>query len=96
MINSTSSSDRTARTESVLLPPPKAGIASAGKDNFSADNTAGLRSALNAQPEIRPEVVARGKALASDPAYPSNAILRKIGQAIINSPDPSNDGDGAS
>jgi hypothetical protein len=51
-----------------------------------------LRSALLAQPEIRPEVVARGKVLASDPSYPSGAILRKVGEAILNSPDPSEDG----
>jgi hypothetical protein len=51
-----------------------------------------LRSALQAQPEIRPEVVARGKELASDPSYPSSAILRKVGEAILNSPDLSEDG----
>ena len=92
MINSTSSSDRTANTQPVALPTPKAGVPAVGKDNFSAGSTAGSRSALQAQPEIRPEVVARGKELASDPSYPSSAILRKVGEAILNSPDLSEDG----
>jgi hypothetical protein len=92
MINSTSSSDRTASTQPVPIPTPKAGTPAVGKDYFSAASTAGLRSALLAQPEIRPEVVARGKVLASDPSYPSGAILRKVGEAILNSPDPSEDG----
>ncbi len=87
MINSTSSSDRTLRTESVLQPASTIGTKGPGRDQFSADHTATLRNALAAQPEIRPEVVARARALASDPLYPSTAILRKVGEAILNSPD---------
>ena len=56
-------------------------------DQFSAENTAALRVALNRTPEVRPEVVARGRALAADPSYPSAEILRKVGEAIIKSPD---------
>jgi len=47
---------------------------------------------LAAQPEIRPEVVARGKVLAADPSYPSTSILRAVGGTILNSPDLSEDG----
>ena len=87
MINSTSSSDRTVRTESVVPTVPKAVTPGPGRDQFSAGNTEVLRAALASQPEIRPEVVARGQSLASDPSYPSPTILRQVGQAILNSPD---------
>jgi len=93
MINSTSSSDRTQRTESV----PPVVLKSPGlrpeTDRFSAANTATLRAALAAQPEIRPEVVARGKALAADPNYPSATVLQRVGAILLNSPDPTENAD---
>jgi hypothetical protein len=46
---------------------------------------------LAAQPEIRPEVVARARALAADPGYPSNAILERVSQLILATPDLSED-----
>jgi hypothetical protein len=87
MINSTSSSDRTVRPDSVPPIPPKAVVRGVGSDQFSAENSAALRSALAAQPEIRPDVVARGRTLAADPSYPSPEILRKVGEAILKAPD---------
>jgi hypothetical protein len=92
MINSTSSSDRTSRAESVEITRPKVVIRNPDNtDQFSAENSAALRVALNRTPEIRPEVVERGRALAADPSYPSAEILRQVGQAIIKSPDFSED-----
>jgi hypothetical protein len=92
MINSTSSSDRTPRAESVELTRPKVVVRNPdGGDQFSAESSAALRVALTRQPEIRPEVVARGRALAADPAYPSAAILGRVAQALIKSPDLSED-----
>lgn len=87
MIHSTSPSDRTTRTDAVSLVPQKPVVRGPGADRFSAEQSATLRSALAAHPEIRPEVVARGKELAADPAYPSADILRKVGVALLNSPD---------
>jgi len=87
MINSTSSSDRTIRPDTVSPIPPKTAVRGAGSDQFSAENSAALRSALASQPEIRPDVVARGQALAADPSYPSREILRQVGQAILKAPD---------
>lgn len=87
MIHSTSSSDRTARTDAVSLVPQKPVVRGPGADRFSAEQSATLRAALAAQPEIRPEVVARGKELAADPNYPSNDILRKVGEALLTAPD---------
>jgi hypothetical protein len=58
-----------------------------GTDRFSTVNSDALRTALSAQPEIRPEVVARGRVLAADPSYPSVEVLRQVGAAFLNSPD---------
>ena len=50
-----------------------------------------LRAELKRQPEIRPEVVARARALAADPNYPSMAAMRKVAEQILMSPDLSED-----
>ncbi len=91
MINSTSSSDRTIRPDAITSTPNKLVVHGSGHDQFSAENSAALRSALASQPEIRPEVVARGRALAADASYPSAEILRHVGNKILNSPDLSED-----
>jgi hypothetical protein len=62
-----------------------------GQDRLSLSQGDGLRQALEAQPEIRPEMVEKGRALAADPSYPSAAIIQRIAQAIVGSPDPSED-----
>jgi hypothetical protein len=87
MINSTSSSDRTIRPDAIGHAPVKSTVRSSGADQFSAANSEALKGALASNPEIRPEVVARGRELASDPSYPSLAVLRQVGQKILNSPD---------
>ena len=92
MINSTSSSDRTPRADAVQITRPKVVVRNPDSgDQFSAENSAALKVALTQQPEVRPEVVARGRALAADPSYPSPEILRKVGEVIISSPDLSED-----
>jgi len=60
--------------------PPRVAQLSAGNFNF-------LRSELSRQPEIRPEVVARARALAADPQYPRIEILRVVAQQILQAPD---------
>jgi hypothetical protein len=87
MIHSTSSSDRTARTENVPAITQKPVVRGPGADRFSAEQSSTLRSALAAQPEIRPDVVARGKELAANPNYPSIDILRSVAGKLIASPD---------
>lgn len=62
-------------------------------DRFSPENSAALKTALENQPAVRPEVVARARALAADPSYPSLEILRKVGEAILASPDPAEQAD---
>jgi hypothetical protein len=87
MIHSTSPSDRTARTDAVAPATAKPTVRRADSDQFSAGQSAALREALAAQPEIRPDVVARAKALAADPAYPPREVLAKVAGFILASPD---------
>lgn len=87
-----SSSDRAARPVSV----PTAGqsavrTAAPRPDQLSTDNAALLRAALARQPEIRPEEVARARALAADPSYPALSIVRVMAQQILAAPDLSED-----
>jgi hypothetical protein len=93
MINSTSSSDRVLRPDGVVLHAKTPSPQGPDADRFSPEHSAALKAALTAQPEIRPDVVERARLLASDPSYPSPAILRQVGRAILNSPDPSEQAD---
>ncbi|HEY9155899.1 MAG TPA: hypothetical protein VIM69_12255 [Opitutaceae bacterium] len=62
---------------------------SAVSDKLSSSNTDALRTALNNTPEVRPDVVARGKALAADASYPPLEIINRLTEMIISSQDPS-------
>lgn len=92
MITSTSSADRTARPETIA-PPPKSGapLRAPATDQISTENAAFLRAELKRQPEVRPEVVARARALAADPSYPPPQVLRSIAGQILRAPDLSED-----
>lgn len=88
MINSTTSTDRAAHPEPVAPTGPAAvRPASPPPDQLSTENAAHLRAALLRQPEIRPEVVERGRALAADPSYPSPDILKHVSAVILKTPD---------
>lgn len=87
MIHSTHSSDRTPRPDPGAQPAARPPARLSRGDNFSAEGAAALRAALRSQPDIRPDVVARGRELAADPSYPSREILTRIGRAILAAPD---------
>ena len=89
MISSTPSSDRPERTDSnpVFPPKPRGRAAGIGSDQFTAEKIELLRNALASQPEIRPEVVERGRALAADPSWPPHEVLRRVSEIIIRAPD---------
>lgn len=88
MISSTTSTDRSARAQYVATAGKPAGRSKAERpDQISTQNAAFLRAALARQPEIRPEVVARARALAADPSYPSVETLRTVAARILGSPD---------
>jgi hypothetical protein len=89
MIDSTSSSDRAARAtpytgdlqRSPIRPNPVAG------DQLSTQQAEQLHQALAQSPEIRPDVLARGRELAADPNYPPAAVIASVASQIVNSPD---------
>lgn len=91
MINSTPPSERIARPDLVAPASLKFQPVRPSSDRFSAANSTALHASLAAQPEIRPEIVARGRALAADPSYPSPEVLRQIGVALLRAPDLSED-----
>jgi 2,4-dienoyl-CoA reductase-like NADH-dependent reductase (Old Yellow Enzyme family) len=93
MIQSTSLSDAAGRAQA--LQPRVASqasvYASAKNDSLSTTGIDQLRAALKSSPEIRADVVERGRALAADPSYPAFQIIRHVSAQIVNSPDLSND-----
>ncbi|HVW19630.1 MAG TPA: hypothetical protein VHC86_00300 [Opitutaceae bacterium] len=94
MIHSTSSSDRAGGTDAISLnrnQPRAPRPAHQDQDSISTANAAILSDALNNQPEVRPEVVARGRLLAADPNYPPAAVISHIAGLVLNSPDLSED-----
>jgi hypothetical protein len=93
MIQSTSSSDGTAGPNSISLglQPAAQQRAARGRDSLSTDQADQLRAALAQQPEIRPEMLARGRALADDPTYPPSSVIAGLAGMLVNSADHSED-----
>lgn len=91
MIQSTPSPDRSQRPDLGTQPPVRPSPRFTSTDHFSAEGAAALRASLRSRPEVRPEVVARGRELAADPSYPSREILTRIGRALLEAPDLSED-----
>jgi len=60
-------------------------------DRISTESGAFLRSELERQPEVRPEVVERARGLADDSQYPSQAVLGHVASMILAAPDLSED-----
>ena len=89
MIDSTSNSDRAARVGAAPTHTTRPKNVAPGRDQFKSAQAEQLREALARTPEIRPEVVERGRQLAADPSYPPPEILHKVAAIILNSPDPS-------
>lgn len=82
--------DRTMHLASLPPTNPRGGRPPrAVPDQLSSDEAVLLRAALLCQPEIRPEEVARARAILSDPDYPPIAVMRSIAQKILAAPDPS-------
>ena len=52
-------------------------------DPVSVRRVASLLTMLENNPEIRPEVVARGRALASDPNYPPPDVISKLAGLVV-------------
>ncbi|MGH7959759.1 MAG: hypothetical protein ACREH8_22480 [Opitutaceae bacterium] len=92
MINSTSSSHRAPQLDRVALSgPPSTRPSQTRSDRISAEGVAFLRAELLRQPEIRPEVLERARALVADPDYPGASINRSLAQLMLEAPDHSED-----
>jgi len=92
MIPSSSPSDRTARLDPLLASgQPVARQKLPRPDQISTASAAALSASLARDPEVRPEVVARARALAADPAYPSFVVMRDVARQILAAPDLSED-----
>jgi hypothetical protein len=88
MIQSTSSADRAVRPDTATNASQAPFRQEAPKpDRIALETAAFLRSELARQPEIRPDMVARARVLAADPAYPHSEALKKIAEQILNAPD---------
>lgn len=88
MVSSASSPDRTPRPDPVsAADAAKPRVVPPRSDQVSTERAKFLRAELERQPEVRPEVVARGRQLAADPGYPSSEIVRRVAAQIIAAPD---------
>lgn len=59
----------------------------AKSDHLATNLSNRVRETLASIPEIRPEVVERGRALLADPNYPSQDIVEKIASLISPLPE---------
>jgi len=82
---------RPVQTEALAQPPqtitPKAASAvtsQAEGDSYQPAQNEKLVNMLQEQPDIRPEAVERAKAMASDPNYPSAAMISKLAKLVIS------------
>lgn len=89
MIHSASSSPGSTRPDALAAASLASGarVARTPADQLHIDQAAALRTSLQRLPEVRPEVVAHGRFLASDAGYPSDRIIRQVSAALINAPD---------
>ncbi len=90
MINSTSKTDNILRPETIAARPPQnrpTAQVPAETDTIRASSQENLKEALRAQPEVRPELVERGKQLLADGNYPPREIIRRLSEMLMKSAD---------
>jgi len=68
---------------------PQNKVESSQPDSLSTSHAETLHRALEANPEIRPEMVELGRKLAADPSYPPLEIIEQLSKLFLNSADPS-------
>ncbi|MDD2763124.1 MAG: hypothetical protein PHE83_04000 [Opitutaceae bacterium] len=91
MIRSTTHSDAAGRAQALAAEVRFVPAAAAKRDHLSTVGADHLRTALQAHPEVRPEIVERGRALAADPTYPTPEIVGHLSRLILTSPDLADD-----
>lgn len=68
---------------------PQNKVEASQPDSLSTSHAETLQKALEASPEIRPEMVELGRRLAADPKYPPLEIIEQLSKLFVNSADPS-------
>lgn len=90
MINSTSKTETTLRTDFVPEKSPRVANGAARQtdtDRLSASSQETLQNVLSQQPEVRTDMVERGKALLVDANYPPKEIIRQLTELLVNTAD---------
>jgi len=93
MIQSTSNltgyykADALASLPSQKTPAATTASSQSTGDQLSSASTDGLRQALAQTNEIRPDVVAKGKALSVDLNYPPRQIIESLAKLLVDSRD---------
>ena len=91
MIQSTSNLTGFYRADALSSLPsqktPPASTQSGSGDQLSSASTDGLRQALAQTNAVRPDVVAKGKALAVDLNYPPRQIIESLAKLLVDSRD---------
>lgn len=64
--------------------PAKPARASASEDVFIPEQNAQLLKSLSMEPAVRPDMVERGRTLASDPSYPFGEVLTGVAERILS------------
>jgi hypothetical protein len=91
MIQSTSHFDGYNRADAVANAAAKAASApkqgSQPRESLSQANSDALRQALSTTPEVRPDVVERGRKLVVDTNYPPRHIIEDLAKLMVESRD---------
>lgn len=90
MINTNNKTESALRPEVIASKTPQASTPSqrpAETDRLSATSQEILKAALEAQPEVRPEVLERAQKLLIDANYPPKEIIRQLSELLIVSSD---------
>ncbi len=92
MIHSTSNHSGYPRTDALAhlakQAPPSLRPDNSNGEKLSRAQSDSLSAALSNTPEIRPEVVERGRMLAVDLNYPPRQIIEQLSKLIISAQDP--------
>lgn len=90
MIEPTRSSHRSPQLEPITTSGPGTERAQRTRlDRVATGSVTFLRAELLRQPEVRPEVLERARALAADPNYPPASMNQALAQLILGAPDQS-------
>ncbi|HEX2852281.1 MAG TPA: hypothetical protein VHO24_03505 [Opitutaceae bacterium] len=60
-------------------------------DQLSTESGSHLKAALERQPAVRPEMLARARELAADSAHPPAVMMKQLAQYLLSTPDLSSD-----